>query len=303
MMNSCAHTRKHTRHRRGSVYVATLGAATLVTIIGLSALVGARIQTRVADGEINTAKADLCAQSVVDIVLKRVDGDPTWRTTYANDVWTTDETIDDLTFSYKFVDEDDGDLADDRGDSVRLFARASVGAAVRILSVLLQTPAGNILTNGDIENGFTGWEDLGECDLQLYTDTPHSGATYMWIKNRVWYTSGPNQDVTTQITQGTTYWTGVWIRMKDFAETVRVDLVLNTDQGVQYAYFETPSAVGTSWTYVTGTLTPTWTGTLTTATWEARTTTTTQEYKIDDAFFIEAALTPVAGTWRREIMP
>ncbi len=293
-------------YRRGSVYVTTLGAATLVTIIGLSALVGARIQTRMADGEIKTAKADLYAQSVVDIVLLRLVGDPTWRTTYVNDVWTSDETIDDLTFSYKFVDEEDGDLADDRHEPVRLFARASVGAAVRILSVLLKPPAGDILTNGDIENGVTGWDGLGECVLDTLTTTPHSGAAYMRVKSRDWYYSGPNQDVTTQITQGTTYSTGVWIRMKDFAETVGVHLVLYTDLGTEYAYFETPSAIGTSWTYVTGTLTPTWTGTLTTAYWEARTTSTTQEFHIDDAFFIEAAkdiLAPVGGTWQREIMP
>ncbi len=304
-MVSRAPIRKHTRQRRGSVYIATLGAATLVTIIGLSALVGARIQTRVADGEINTAKADLCAQSVVDIVLKRVDGDPTWRTTYANDVWTTDETIDDLTFSYKFVDEEDADLADDRGDPVRLFARASVGAAVRILSVLLQPSAGNILTNGDIENGVTGWLDLGECDLQSDTATPHGGVASMKVRNRDWYYSGPNQDVTAQITKGATYSTGVWIKLNS-TETARVHLVLYTDLGTEYAFFETPSPVATSWTYVTGTLTPTWTGTLITAYWEARPTSTTQEYHIDDAFFVEAAkdiLTPVAGTWRREVMP
>ena len=34
------------RHRRGSVYLAVLGAATLVTIIGLSALLIARIRHR-----------------------------------------------------------------------------------------------------------------------------------------------------------------------------------------------------------------------------------------------------------------
>ena len=72
------------RRRRGSVYLAVLGPAALVTIIGLSALLIARIQLRRARDTSDLAQARLCALSGVDIGLLLIQRNPSdWRGTFA----------------------------------------------------------------------------------------------------------------------------------------------------------------------------------------------------------------------------
>ncbi len=61
------------RGRRGSIYVLVLGAATIVTVIGLSALLAARIQHRAARGTSDLAQARLCAVSAIDMALYTID--------------------------------------------------------------------------------------------------------------------------------------------------------------------------------------------------------------------------------------
>ena len=125
------------RNCRGSAYVLVLGTAMVVTTIGMSALLIMRVHTHTANASRDEIKARFYGQSVVDIVLFRIANDANWRTTYTNDTWTGREKIRELRFRYKLVDEEDGDLADDVYQPARLYAEATVGAAVRIYSVLL----------------------------------------------------------------------------------------------------------------------------------------------------------------------
>lgn len=109
----------------------------LVTIIGLSSLLAGRVRLRVAALNESAIKADCAATSMIELALLRITNDPSWRTTYTNDTWTADETIGDITYSFKLVDEQDGDLAVGLASPVRLLGKATVGDVVRIYSVLL----------------------------------------------------------------------------------------------------------------------------------------------------------------------
>ena len=131
--------RNGTHLRRGSSYVALLGVSMIVTVIGLSALTAARIRRRAAEGTNDAAEACLYAQSAVDLALFWIGSDLFWRYRYASDAWTQERAIGRGTFSFKLVDELDGSLTNDPEHPVRLHAKATVGDAVRIYSVLLQS--------------------------------------------------------------------------------------------------------------------------------------------------------------------
>lgn len=249
------------------------------------------------------------AQAVLDLALFRLAGDPNWRSTHTHDTWTSEQTVGDVSFSYKLCDEQDADLANDLTQPVRLHARATAGDAVRIYSVLLQ-PTGvyNLLTNADMESGTTGWKDWGDCDLEADTSDPHGGATCVLVKKRDSAWTGASQDVSAWITSGTAYDMQVWAKMVSGVDGVRVVVYTrSTGAGEQWDYFSSSSVVGTSWTRVSGTLTPTWSGTLQEAWWYVRTVFDNEDFKIDDAALIESdagpPLVPAPGTCRRDVLP
>lgn len=299
-------TARRASRRRGSVYLATLGAAMIVTVIGLSALLLARVQHRGLGGTEDAAAARCYAQSAVDLALFRLSQNSNWRDIYTNDAWTAEQTAGEVTFCHKVVDEGDGDLDDDPSEPVRLYAKATVRQAVRISSVLARPGEPNLLANADMESGTTAWTGLGWCDLESHTDDPHSGLAYIWVKNRSWPWSGPHQDVRGKIAAGVPYQTEVWIRMKDAPETVRIRLFVNSSGQGDLWFSSAPAVAGTAWTKVAGTVTPTWTGTLNSAYWKIDTASTPQEFKIDDALLGEGGgppMTIVPGSWRQEVLP
>ena len=293
------------RFGRGSVYLATLGAAMIVTVVGLSTLLVARIRQGVGQGTERAAKAHYHAISVVDLGHFLICHDPNWRTMFVNDAWTPNQAVGEATCCYKLADEQDGDLADDPSDPARLYGKATVGQAVRIYSVLLQSPgwSGNLLTNGDMDLGATDWSGLGYCDLEPYIDDAGDG--YIWVKNRDACWAGPQQNVTDRIAAGVSYGTQVWVKMKDQPEAVTIRLYVSSSDGGSRWFDCPPVTVGHGWTKVSGAVTPTWAGALVEAFWKVETTSTAQEFKIDDALLVDPSQTLVIkpGTWRQEVIP
>ncbi len=125
-------------HAKGGVYIVVLGTAMFVTVVGMSALLMARINTRITNADRDIVKARYYAQSLIEVGMLKAMTDPNWRTTHTNDIWSTDYTWDETVVTYKFVDENDADLADNPADPVRLYAKATVNDAVRIYSVVLR---------------------------------------------------------------------------------------------------------------------------------------------------------------------
>ena len=297
-------------HRRGSAYIAVLGTAMIITIIGLSSLLITRVQQRAAAGSHDLVKARFQGESTVDLAQFWIAEDPNWRTSLKNDVWSGVRTIDEADISYKLVDEVDGDLANDDTQPVRVYSKAVVGNATRIYSMELapdQTlAAANQLNNGDIEGGLSSW--VSSADLLWSEDKPHGGTKCLRIMNRSQW-QGPDQDVTGDVSSGTTYYSEVWVRMKDAPEEVSITLrISSSGEGTQS--FSSPWVkAGTAWTKVAAMHTPTWTGSLNSAAWRVRIRWSVQEFQIDDALFVEGTgpiiitMTPVTGSWRQEIEP
>ena len=101
----------------------------------------------------------------------------------------------------------------------------------------------------------------------------------------------------------------VWARTESSDEDITISLrTVGSTSGTRI--FVTPAvSVGASWTLVSGTLTPTWTGTLVEARWRVFSFPSggTRDFYIDDAVMrvdtdpTELELVP--GSWRREVSP
>ena len=302
--------RRPSARERGSIYVLVLGVTMVITAIGLSALMASRVQHRVSDSETEVTKAQFYAESVIDLAQWRIADDPDWRDDHAHDDWTDDEDTGKVIFAYKLVDQNDIDLADDPADPLRVYAKATVGDSTRIYSVLLQPdlPA-NTLANADMESGTANWTGQGlsgTCTLTSRFDTPHGGAAYLEVTGRSSSSAGPSQDITSVIAYGKTYYVEVWVRGTGGSNGKQVVIEMDTSNGLQTVSFN-DSWSGTNWHRMSGTLTPTWTGTLSAAHLKVCTTSMTLDFHIDDALLVEGTgppsitLHPIAGTWRQEV--
>jgi hypothetical protein len=290
------------------MYVAVLMTATLVTIIGLSALAVTRVQLRSSEGGNNVTVARFCAQSAIEIGIFSISNDANWRATYTHDVLVAEQTLGEGTYTWKLVDEEDLDLAADSNAPVRLYGRGIVGDAVRTYSVLLEadTSKQNLLSNPGFENGLTGWYVLppGDTDMELDKSDPHSGAACVHLKNRDNRWNGPAQDVTGLVENGVMYAAEFWVDMDSHFDNVRgVFCIESTGGGVAYPQFT--RAPGAGWSKITGTLTPVWSGDLISAEWYIGTDFDTEDFRVDDVVVKVAnsavPMVPVPGTWRREV--
>ena len=123
--------------RRGSVYILVLGMGMLLTVVGLSVLTLAQLNSRTILWANQSKEATVLAEAAVEWALTKLAADADWRHTYSNGVETTPVVLGHGTISFKLVDETDGDLANRTSDSARIYAIGRAGAATRIYSAKL----------------------------------------------------------------------------------------------------------------------------------------------------------------------
>ena len=163
MRNKILLTRR-TTNRRGSVYLAVMGVAMIVSIIGLATMQIARLQLRSTRDIQNLEEARLLSQSAVEFGLGNMDYLSDWRTDMTHGVEMTPAiSLGNGTMTYSLVD-DDGDLADHPTDTVQILGIGRVGEAVYVTRALLE-PSGSgmtcleasLCTDGriDFSNGIT----------------------------------------------------------------------------------------------------------------------------------------------------
>ncbi|MEK8105202.1 carbohydrate binding domain-containing protein [Micromonospora sp. M12] len=131
---------------------------------------------------------------------------------------------------------------------------------------------GTVLTNGDVENGTTGWSVHGSGTLSRNTSVAHGGSGSLSITGRTGAWNGPGQDVTSKLTNGKSYTTNVWVRSQSGTPSAKATLSLTANGTTNYLQL-TP-AVGVNvngWTLLTGTTTVSWSGTLSNATFYVET--------------------------------
>src|SRR6476660_9435485 len=78
--------------RQGGVYIAVLGSAMIIALLGLCALIGQRIQNRLVSASTDIRQAQLNANTAVELALLSMKQDTNWRTTYSNGNWFTNRS-------------------------------------------------------------------------------------------------------------------------------------------------------------------------------------------------------------------
>ena len=126
-------------HPRGSVYITVLGAALLITIIGLSVMFVQQVQNRTALGVSNCAEARLYARSALESGMYVIYADPFWRTHFGNGAWCTNVPIGNGTFSLEATDPVDGDVRSGASDPVVLTGTGCKGEARYRMQVKVET--------------------------------------------------------------------------------------------------------------------------------------------------------------------
>jgi hypothetical protein len=161
---------------------------------------------------------------------------------------------------------------------------ASVQA--NIVSVGYSTSVGsgsNLLTNGNIESGTSGWSVFGSGTLAANTSVVHSGADSLLLTGRTASWNGPSQNLTSKLTNGKSYTTNVWMRTQGGAPTGKVTLRVTANGTTNFIALAQGAVNSSGWTLLTGTTTVSWSGTLSSATFYVETTSGTDSFFIDDA--------------------
>jgi hypothetical protein len=311
-MNGSSCGRNGRRLRRGGVYLAVLGVAMLVTLIGLSGVLATRVQQRTSALARAAAQADTAAQAFMDVALFRLTHDLYWRVNYQNDTWTTAEPCGDTAAAFKLVDETDGNLANDDTQPARLYCRATAGEAMRMYSVVFSEKppvTNNLLLNPGMESGTSNWYGF-YCSISSNAGQRHSGAASLLATARSDQYGGPAQTVSSWLESGQAYEIEGWVKMSSGTAVTRLVLYYNsTFSGGQYIFAGAASATAGTWTRLSATVTPSWYGSLTDAYFRIATEAGTTAFYIDDVIMREAGsgedaeLTPVPGTFRREVLP
>lgn len=124
--------------RRGSTYVLVLGAAVLVTVVGLSASAITRSQARSAAVSRDWTKATAGARSGIDLATYVVNSVPGWRARVNASATYGPLRVGDGELQLTFLDEIDGLVGNNETDPVRVFARMQEGEATRYFSGVLE---------------------------------------------------------------------------------------------------------------------------------------------------------------------
>ncbi len=122
--------------RRGGVYLAVLGAAMVVCILGLSAMAVVRLEHLSSQASSDSIKARSYAESAVELGMLEIKQNALWRLRPSGD-WETGKAIGDGTCSLRVTDPYDGNLGDNPRDSVVVRGTGEKGQAKHIVEVTL----------------------------------------------------------------------------------------------------------------------------------------------------------------------
>ena len=133
---------KNLPRRCGSIYVAVLGVAMMVSILAMAAMHLARVELQDSVSVAENARARLAAEVGVECTLKALANDPNWRTNHnSGENFSFLPAISTLQGTGQFTSaliDSDGNLADSTQDSVTVRAVGTAGSARSVVEVLLQ---------------------------------------------------------------------------------------------------------------------------------------------------------------------
>jgi hypothetical protein len=158
------------KNRRGGVYIAVLGSAMIIALLGMCALIGQRIENRLVVASTDIRQAQLNANTAVELAILAMKQDTNWRTTYSNGNWFTTRSTGIGSCTANVVDPIDANLAGGADDPVVVTGIGYSGGAEQRAQVIIDpmknpysclrsaiAAGGNITLSGDIlrTNGLT----------------------------------------------------------------------------------------------------------------------------------------------------
>ncbi|MFI5894487.1 family 43 glycosylhydrolase [Actinoplanes sp. NPDC051513] len=139
------------------------------------------------------------------------------------------------------------------------------------------------ISNGNTENGATGWRLFGAGTLTSNTSVAHGGTRSLAITGRTASWNGIAQDVTSRLTNGKTYTASAWVRTQSGTPAARATLAITAGGSTSYVSLTPSTTVNSSgWTQLSGTAAVSWSGTLSSATFYVETDSGTDGYYLDD---------------------
>ncbi|HEX6685400.1 MAG TPA: non-reducing end alpha-L-arabinofuranosidase family hydrolase [Candidatus Limnocylindrales bacterium] len=171
------------------------------------------------------------------------------------------------------------------GVAVVLTLAASLGAAsIHTAPALAAGP--NLLANPDMEGGTSGWSVFGAGTLASNTSVIHGGARSLLYTGRTASWNGASQSATSMLQNGASFTTSVWMRTQSGTPTAKVTLQLTANGTTSYLTLAQGAVNASGWTQLTGTVTISWSGTLSSARFYVETTAGTDGYYLDDTSFV-----------------
>jgi len=146
--------------------------------------------------------------------------------------------------------------------------------------------SGNLLTNADMENGTTGWSAFGAGTPASNTSVIHGGARSLAYTGRTASWNGPSQSATSLLTNGASFTASVWMRTQSGTPTGKITLQVTANGTTNYIALAQGAVNASGWTQLSGTVTVSWTGTLSSATFRVETVAGTDSFFVDDASFV-----------------
>lgn len=123
--------RRNESNRRGSVYLAVLGTALIVSLLAFSALALQRVQNRMLSASVDVRQAQLNAEAAIELGLLAIKNDPNWRTTYSNGTWFSSRSTGEGGCTLTVTDPIDANLADSATEAIVMTGVGSAGKAVQ----------------------------------------------------------------------------------------------------------------------------------------------------------------------------
>lgn len=115
----------------------------------------------------------------------------------------------------------------------------------------------NRVLNGHLDFSIDAWDKVA-CTIATTTSLPHDGLQCMSITGRSDKTSGAVQDITSGLVYGQDYTVSAWVRLNSGSVAIHLE-IYTVDNGGKVTAHKVPDVnVTTSWTLVSGTLTPYW---------------------------------------------
>jgi hypothetical protein len=130
-------TQLNKQRRSGGVYIAVLGSAMIIALLGMCALMGQRIQNRLVRSSSDIRQAQLNANTAVELALLTMKQDTNWRANNVNGNWFVNRSTGNGTCTVNVVDPVDSSLTNNPDDFVVVTGIGYAGQAEQRVKVTI----------------------------------------------------------------------------------------------------------------------------------------------------------------------